>query len=115
MDTAYHETIQKLRSSTRRSFRDPPVSAACEEEVGTGAKAPDESLSQCGTVPRLQHGIRSCPPPHLPLPEGVWNKECVLRQLVCATASSVQHAWRLYPYVRGAVHTYMCGSGYGVA
>ena len=27
----------------------------------------------------------------------------------------VQDAWRLYPYVREAMRTYMCGSGSGVA
>ena len=28
---------------------------------------------------------------------------------------AVQDAWRLDPYVRGELHTYMCGSGYGVS
>ena len=40
---------------------------------------------------------------------------CVMQRLVCATAASVQDAWRLDPYVRDAPHTYMCISGSGVA
>ena len=40
---------------------------------------------------------------------------CVVQRLVCATAASVQDAWRLYPHVRIEPHTYMCGSGRGVA
>ena len=40
---------------------------------------------------------------------------CVVQRLVCATAASVQDAWRLYPHVRGEPHTYMCGSGCDVA
>ena len=36
------------------------------------------------------------------------------QQLVCATGRSVWDAWRLDPYVRGELHTYMCGSSSGV-
>ena len=36
---------------------------------------------------------------------------CVVQRLVCATAEGVWDAWRLDPYVRGELHTYMCVSG----
>ena len=40
---------------------------------------------------------------------------CVVQRVVCATAASVQDAWRLDPYVRDEPHTYMCISGSGVS
>ena len=38
----------------------------------------------------------------------------ICQQLVCATGRSVWDAWWLDPYVRGKLHTYICGSSSGV-
>ena len=39
----------------------------------------------------------------------------IVKWTVIATAAMTQDVWRLYPCVRHAIRTYMCGSGSGVA
>ena len=39
----------------------------------------------------------------------------IVKWTVIATTAMAQDVWRLYPCVRRAMRTYMCGSGSGVA
>ena len=39
----------------------------------------------------------------------------IVERAVLAATSMVQDVSRLYPYVRGEMYTYICGSGNGVA